>query len=504
MFKPENYFIRLLLLIIALQACLLTAGLQSKSFTSDECYELRHLSPNPITIANDGDGFPPLFRWLLSLSISLTGESLSRVMPMLSSLLGTWVVAMAGKPIAGIRGCLVGASFFAFSACQLEYAQQLRAYSLYILLVACTLWAFLSLVQDWKTRHWIGLVMFTSLALLTHYFASLVAMVLWISLGFIVVQRTVALPGKLRPEGCSIRKLILAVISCALLSIPFLFSLKVDMAQPPPAEVVNPVDLTSIAYLYLSLAQGWCIGPSSIELQSLTLRDALVQMAPWAALSFGASASLFLIAFRNRRSFDKWVLLGLLTIPTLIAVMLSYWLGFSFVSRYLACLIVPVALTVGVAFHRSSKPAIFIVLAILLMINGLSFYNRNWNSRYDRENYRAIVDLISQSDKSPRVLVLSHYISHALRKAAPEHWDIIPVRFYSDDPSDSVLSDFQRDPSRFADAWVLAEWFPVGSELAQKKEEELELLQTTPITRVCTNMELFRIKAFDSHHKAEP
>ncbi|MCU0720585.1 MAG: glycosyltransferase family 39 protein [Pirellula sp.] len=504
MFKPENYFVRLLLLIIAIQGLLLAAGLQTKSFTADECYELRNLSLNPLTIANDGDGFPPLFRWLLSLSIALTGEPLSRSMPMLTSLMGTWVVAMTGKRIAGSSGGLAGGVFFALSACQLEYAQQLRAYSLYILTVACMLWAFFSLVHDWKTRHWIALVLFTSLALLAHYFAMLVALVLWGWLGFMVVRSRFARPGELRPKGCSIEKLLLAGISCALLSFPFLYSLKVDMAHPPPAEVVNPVDLTSIAYLYLSLAQGWCVGPSSIELQSLPFSDALLQIVPWAVLSFGASGCLLLVAFRSRKSLEKWLLLGLLTIPTLIAITLSYWLGFSFVSRYLACLIVPVALVVGVAFDRPSKPVAFVGLAILLMINGLSFYNRNWSSRYDRENYRAIVELISQSDESPRVLVLSHYISHALRKAAPEHWDIVPVRFYSDDPSDSVLSDIQMDPSRLEGAWVLAEWFPPDSELDEKREKELERLQATPFSRVCTNMELFHIKSINSEHTAEP
>ena len=504
MFKLENYFIRLLLLIIAIQGCLLSTGLRSKSFTADECYELRNLSLNPITIANDGDGFPPLFRWLLSLSISLTGEPLSRFMPMLTSLMGTWVVAMTGKRIAGGSGGLAGAVFFALSACQLEYAQQLRAYSLYILAVACMLWAFFSLVHDWKTKYWIALVMFTSMALLTHYFASLVALVLWGTLGLMVVQRRVARPGGFRPEGCSIERLLLAGFFCALFSIPFLYSLKVDMAHPPPAEVVNLVDLTSIAYLYLSLAQGWCVGPSSIELQSLPFRTALAQIAPWAILSFGASASLLLVALRNRIIDRKWLLLGLLTIPTIIAIILSYWLGFSFVSRYLACLIVPVALVVAVAFDHPSKPVAFVGLAILLMINGLSFYNRNCSSRYDRENYRAIVELISQSDNSPRVLVLSHYISHALRKAAPEHWDIVPVRFYSDDPSDSVLSDFQLDPSQLEGAWVLAEWFPPDSELDEKREKEIERLKATPFARVCTNMELFHIKSIDSEHAAEP
>jgi hypothetical protein len=504
MLKPENHFHRLLLFVIAVQGCLLTVGLQSKSFTADECYELRHLSLNPITIAHDGDGFPPLFRWLLSVSILVTGEPLSRVMPMLTSLLGTWVVAITGKRIAGSRGGLTGAVFFAFSACQLEYAQQLRAYSLYILAVACMLWAFFSLVQEWKSRYWIGFVLFTTLALQTHYFASLIAIVLWGTLGLVLLRTRLFASASLQPEGCSMQKLFLAGIACAVLSVPSLYSLRIDMAQPPPAEVVNPVDLTSVAYLYLSLAQGWCVGPSSIELQTLPFWDALNQIALWAIISFGISAGLLLVVFRNTSLLEKWVLFGLLTVPTVIAIMLSYGLGFSFVSRYLAGLIVPVALIVGAAFASPNKPLLSLGLAVLLTINGLSFYNRNWKPRYDRENYRAIVDEILLTDKSPRVLVLSHYIFHALRKAAPEDWDIVPVAFYSDDPQNSIVSDVASDGNQFASSWVVAEWFPPDSELAQKRERELERLNAISISKACSNMELFQVRRVNSEQVETP
>ncbi|MFN7875502.1 MAG: hypothetical protein ACK5PB_09295 [Pirellula sp.] len=504
MLKPEKHFHRLLLLVIAIQGCMLTAGLQSKSFTADECYELRHLSLDPMKIAKDGDGFPPLFRWLLSLSILLTGEPLSRFMPMLTSLMGTWVVAFTGQRIAGGRGGLAGAVFFAFSACQLEYAQQLRAYSLYILAVGCMVWAFVLLVNEWKNRHWIYFVLFTSLALLTHYFASLFVLVLWGTLGSKILQSRLLASGRTMPEGCSIQKLFLAGIVCALLSVPFLYTLRVDMGQPPPSEVVNPVDLTSVAYLYLSLAQGWCVGPSSIELQAIPFWDALQQIAPFAILSLGISASFLLMVVWSNHSPGKWVLLGLLTVPTVISIILSYWFGFSFVSRYLAALIVPVALVVDLAFASLKKPLLSIGLIVLVAINGLSFYNRNWSPRYDRENYRAIVNEISQSDYSPRVLVLSHYISHALRKAAPADWDIIPVAFYSDDPHDSVLVDFASDPSQFAGSWVIAEWFPPNSELAQKRQRELERLSAKPISKVCSNMELFQIGFITSEQSVAP
>lgn len=493
MFKLESHFNRVLFLIIAVQACLLASSLQLKSFTADECYELRNLSLDPIKIANDGDGFPPLFRWLLSISINVTGEPLARAMPMLTSLLGTWVIAITGKRLTSNQGGLIAALFFALSACQLEYAQQLRAYSLYILCVACMVFAYFRLMDEWKNRFWILLVATSSLSLLTHYFATLIALVLWGSIGLVVIRQTLFAESKERLVGCSLPKLLIAGFACLFMSIPFLYSLQVDLAHPPPAEVVNPVDFTSIAYLYLSLAQGWCVGPSSIDLQALPFRDAIKELAPWAILSFGASASLILRAYQSSKSFEWWILVALLTIPTLIAISLSLTIGFSFVSRYLACLVVPVALLVGMACGRANNRGAFLALTVLLVVNGLSFYNRNWHSRYDKENYRLVVERIKQLDQSPRVLVLSHYISHAMRKASPEGWQITPIRFYSDDPPDSGEMDATALRRKFAGAWVVSEWFPADSDLAKKKAELLRDMNATFVSMVYSNLELHRI-----------
>ncbi len=256
---------------------------------------------------------------------------------MLTSLLGTWVVAFTGQRIASNQSGLIAALFFALSACQLEYAQQLRAYSLYILCVAGMLLAFFLLMREGQDRFWILLVATSSLALLTHYFASLIALVLWGSIGLAVLKQRLFAASKDPLPGRTLTKLLIAGFACFLMSIPFLYSLKVDLAHPPPAEVVNPVDFTSVAYLYLSLAQGWCVGPSSIDLQTLPFQDAIKELAPWAVLSFGASASLILRAYQSSKSFAWWILMALLTIPTSIAILLSLTIGFSFVSRYLAC-----------------------------------------------------------------------------------------------------------------------------------------------------------------------
>ncbi|XZE18977.1 glycosyltransferase family 39 protein [Pirellulaceae bacterium SH449] len=484
MTRADRAFLPALACIVALQAILLSCLLQHKSFTADECYELRNLALNPLTIAADGDGFPPLFRWLLSGVILVTGEPLARIFPMLTSLLGTLVIGWTGRKIAGAAGGLAGATFFAFSACQWEYAQQLRSYSLYILGIALMGATFFRLVQNATPSRWLGFVVSTSLALLTHYFAVLFAVVLWGILGWLTIKRS----NKLSPKG-----FFIAAIGCGALSLPFLWALQVDLAYPPPPEVVNPVDLTSVAYLYLSLAQGWCVGPSSIELQSMPLQQALLQIGPWAIISFGAAFCLILSSILSEKKWEASVLLILLSITTLIAIGLSLTLGFSFVSRYLAGLIAPTALLVCLGCQRLCHPKAWLPLLILLAINGLSIANRNYNERYDRENYRLLIETILAQDSKPQILVLSHYISHAVRKTAPQGCDITPLAFYSDDPDDTVLWESLISSEQSSGAWLVTEWFPPHSPLADERNLRIEQLGAIHVARIGNTLELYRL-----------
>lgn len=496
--KSDRGFWLILGCVVALQATLLASLLQHKSFTADECYELRTLSLNPFVIAADGDGFPPLFRWLLSITILVTGEPLARLFPLLTSVLGTLVVGWTGRKIAGPRGGIAGAIFFAFSACQWEYAQQIRAYSLYILGIALMIAAFFALVRNAKPSHWCMFVVCTCVAIYTHYFAILFAVVLWGLLGWKIVRQNSiaepnATPSAHSKASLSLKSYFIAAFGCGVLSLPYLWALQVDLAHPPPPEVVNPVDLTSIAYLYLSLAQGWCVGPSSIELQALPLQDAISQITPWALLSFGASACLILSALRSHRNWEASILVILLAATTLMAAGLSLTLGFSFVSRYLAGLIAPTALLVCLGCQRLSRPVAWIPLVILLAINGLSIANRNFSERYDRENYRLLIETILAQDSEPRIFVLSHYVSHAVRKAAPLNSDITPLAFYSDDPDDSALWENLVSSEEVSTAWLVTEWFPPNSPLANDRNSRIEQLRATHIARIGNTHELYRL-----------
>jgi hypothetical protein len=484
--------------IIALQATLLASLLQHKSFTSDECYELRTLALNPLVVAADGDGFPPLFRWLLSLTILVTGEPLARLFPLLTSVLGTLVVGWTARKIAGTRGALAGATFFAFSACQWEYAQQIRAYSLYILGIALMIAAFFALEQNAKLSRWWVFVACTSIAIYTHYFAILFAGLLWGFLGWKIIRKTFtpepnATPSEHSQVTLSLKSYIIAAFGCGVLSLPYLWALQIDLAHPPPPEVVNPVDLTSVAYLYLSLAQGWCVGPSSIELQTLPLHEAIFQIIPWALLSFGALACLILSALRGHRKWETSLLVFLLAATTVMAAGLSLSLGFSFVSRYLAGLIVPTALLVCLGCTRISRPAVWIPFVLLLAINILSIANRNFSERYDRENYRLLIKTIIAQDSDPRIFVLSHYVSQAVRKAAPSHCDITPLPFYSDDSDDSAVWEKLVSSKEKSKAWLVTEWFPPKSPLADVRNSRVEQLRATHVGRIGNTHDLYRL-----------
>ena len=79
-----------------------------------------------------------------------------------------------GRPSAFVADLLLAASPFF-----LTYARQARAYSLAILLVVLTVWAFLRALDTGAARHWTTFVVLAGLALYTQWFAALVLVALY-------------------------------------------------------------------------------------------------------------------------------------------------------------------------------------------------------------------------------------------------------------------------------------------------------------------------------------
>jgi uncharacterized membrane protein len=467
-------------------ACLLT----HKSFTIDEAYELRHLSTNLIEIAKDSDGFPPLYRWLLSLQILVTGEMWARGLSAVVSALTTLVVGLIGRQISSVRTGLFCAFFFSTSACQWEYAQQCRAYSLYILATALLTLAFLWVHRQPTKLTWGILAASSGLAFLTHYYALFYIAVLWICKAILIAYDKSTLDEKKQ----EITHWISAGLVLVILSVPTLFCLRIDLLNPVPQEVVNPVDLTALAYTFLSLAQGWCLGPSSIELQEMGLVQGVLQMAPWATLSLGASAILLWSAWRENESrVSRVMIIAVIIVPLLVSG-LSWVILTSYVSRYLACLIVPVSIVAGVGASAKGRALPKIAMVFLVGLNLLSIVQRNTSDRYDRENYRLVQSEISERDASPRIVIVSHYLAHAVKRELPSHYSVDVIGFYSDEPDhERIIAEKPLESVFTPGTWIITDWFVPGSDLEAKRDQMIRAVGAEIRERISNTVQLYQV-----------
>ena len=116
-----------------------------------------------------------LWAWTRVFGTSVTALRSLSVVAAVATLPAFHAVARRfGRPSAFVADLLLAASPFF-----LTYARQARAYSLAILLVVLTVWAFLRALDTGAARHWTTFVVLAGLALYTQWFAALVLVALY-------------------------------------------------------------------------------------------------------------------------------------------------------------------------------------------------------------------------------------------------------------------------------------------------------------------------------------
>jgi uncharacterized membrane protein len=495
-----------------LLACLLLLTLVSlqhhKSYTADEVYELCNLSTNWRLVAASPDGFPPLYRWLLSQFVELLTPAHARLFSAITAVVGLLFVAAAGRSFGeavGVRAAL----FFGFSACQLEYAQQVRAYSLYICLGAAVVWSAVNIVERQTISSWIGLVLSSVASLWTHYYAATFVIGVW--LGILAL-------GWLGPDSSRkyrkqfLKLYVLASISTAVLLIPLFDSLRIDLQNPPPIEAINPVDFTGIAYTYLTLLQGWCIGPSQLQLYEWNKGEAVLAIAPWAVLLATLLASVLYFALaanrartdqgakqssielqdRRKRSSLIWLITVIITVP-LATVALALIAHSSFVPRYMAVLVVPISLVFGLGARLDRFDWQSIASWGLVLINLVSFTGRNFIERYDRENYRELTQFLKTQEEFPKLLVLSHYLGHAIAYQTDDSIELSMVGINSDEPDDwrEIQLRLAEQFSFGSTLWIATDWMRPEDLRSNRRDQILTELGAKHVKRISGTLDLF-------------
>jgi hypothetical protein len=226
----------LLLFILLLAFGLRFYRLDAQSLWNDEGTSVAVAQRDLVTIARDAahDIHPPLYYWLLSGWVRLTGTSEFAVRA-LSAFLGVILVALIyvlGRLLAGRWVGLAAAFLAAINPFQVYYSQEAR---MYMLLAVLTAAAILALVRFIENESWpilVALVLLEAAGLYTHY--SFLFVVLILNLAYAL---WLALTWWQKPKTRHMVHWVLGQVAVMLLYLPWLpVAVRQLMAWPSPAQ----------------------------------------------------------------------------------------------------------------------------------------------------------------------------------------------------------------------------------------------------------------------------
>lgn len=179
---------------------------------------------------------PPLFMFILSLWIRITGISAAsvRLVPLFFNALTPVFLYLAGRKLSNTWGGVAAAGLFILSSYQFYFGMETRTYSLQLCATAAALYYMYSLIIDPARKgHFAGLIIANIILVYSHYFG-------W----FVVFMEAVTCIFYFRRKA-AVKKVLLAVLAAAVAFLPmaitvvrqFMISKEQTWVKPPEGSV---------------------------------------------------------------------------------------------------------------------------------------------------------------------------------------------------------------------------------------------------------------------------
>jgi len=335
-----------------------------------------------------------LWAWTRVFGTSVTALRSLSVVAAVATLPGFHAVARRfGRPSAFVADVLLAASPFF-----LTYARQARAYSLAILLVVLTVWAFLRALDTGATRHWTTFVVVAGFALYTQWFAALVLIALY---GAALATARAAVVS---------RRAIAAMAALAVLAMPILVLVLlgdtggVDWIAPLSGAQLHDLAAT-LASTHAAVGQIAFFGVAGVGLVAALARCRASRVV--GSTSAAAVAATWFV------------------VPTALLVTVSVAKPL-LVPRYLAVTVPGLALLLALGVGAIVRHRILLMVAGVgvLSVLGSRGYRPLWAARHADEDWSGIVATVAhQSVTGQAVFVFpadaEYAVGYYARTAAP-------------------------------------------------------------------------------------
>ena len=369
--------------LVGIGAWLRFATLGSQSYWFDEAqaaHEL-HLSFGSMLSSMVGhETNPPLYfvlGWVWA-RVFGTGEIGLRS---LSALAGTAVIPIAylcGRELVSRRAGLVAAGLTALSPFMIWYSQEAREYMLLAAMCGCSLLYFARAWREPSTRNVVLWGLFSSLAVLTHFFA-----------GFLVAPEALWLLYMIRNRAIALAVGAVAVVQAALS--PLLFT-------HASSSLLGFIGGTSLNTRIQQV-------PTAFGLGNLYLSAAVRYGLLGAAVLAGAVIVLLVIGADSRQLRGAGAAAALAAVVLLLPLVLALLGEDYYIPRALMPAWIPLAVVVGAACTATRTRAAGAVLAAILAATFIyAQVTVQNNSQYQRPDWRGVARALG-SARGPRAIV---------------------------------------------------------------------------------------------------
>jgi len=393
------------------------------SFYGDEHFSLLRDSSRLIT--NTDDRFRPVFFSLLYLwrQIGFHGEIGLRLLPLLFGLAQIPLAWVLGRRIGGRSFAALFAFLVATSPILIEFSQEVRPYSMVVVLALVQMWVYLLLLERATALRWAGFVLVAVVGVYTHlhYWLFLAGF----ALSFWRERRALPLWKGWGTLGAAV-----------LLYLPNLPNLMIFAAKRGgsyslhlPSAFPKLLGAVTVGFNYFALGDQGTGRPMGLADVQRNWLLALLALIPAAILLW----SLVRLHARSRRTSTLLLCHELSTVPVLLAFVASavtgeYWLQ----PKYLIFVMPPVLLFIAIAFRAIEPRLLRRTTAVfglaVLAVAMIHFWTPTQYSR--RENWRRAVEVL-QRDVGPSTAVLVLPAGYELLRyywpQVTEHWEIITV-----------------------------------------------------------------------------
>lgn len=465
-------------------------GLEAPALDHDEVYEVTQRTTDLGVLALRHDGFPPLYRWLVAVVMEATSSDMAA--RWFSVFIGTAtipLIALLGARIAGPGTGIVAAALLAVSANHTLISQHARGY---VLLVFFATWM---LLTAWRLRSsdrwidWAAFLVSSWLAIATHYFAGLLLLLL----GPLLL---------LEKRGAALRRGIAAAVLLTIAGLPLMVCLRADLAETGEFHHEVGFDKEAYAFGYLWLVTGNTLGPSVSELREMVSvgdkAGALRALAPWAGLAAVPVVVLLFAGAQRLKKRDLAWLVVLMLAPPLMAAWAATVSPTGYNYRYLVWMLIPLTvwLAAGTSVNRITAAAT-IGLACIGVYAGV---NRHFDVRYHENDFHAVVALIDQLDENtppPALLAAPLYYGSGILYSVPDDWTTTTVTAHpsGDQDWETKLPEFAKQLGDRENAWLVAQWFPVGHPQRAVCDALAVRLRAEFVQRVSSTVMVYRVPA---------